>query len=176
MRRYVITLVTCFLAVLAAAARAELNIGDPAPDFRLLGSDGKYHSLADFKGKKPVVIAFFPKAFTGGCTAECKALRDSDKEIQGYDIAYFMASVDNPEDNKGFAEQNSATFPILSDPEKSMCASYGVLSERGYARRWTYYIDRQGIIRMIDKEVNPKTAGETLVRNLDALNLGGDNG
>jgi peroxiredoxin Q/BCP len=66
MRRYVITLITCFLAVLAVGARAELKVGDPAPDFRLLGSDGKYHSLADYKGKKPVVIAFFPKAFTGG--------------------------------------------------------------------------------------------------------------
>jgi peroxiredoxin Q/BCP len=52
--------------VLAVGARAELKVGDPAPDFRLLGSDGKYHSLADYKGKKPVVIAFFPKAFTGG--------------------------------------------------------------------------------------------------------------
>lgn len=66
MRRYLITLISCFLAVLATAARAELEVGDPAPDFRLWGSDGKYHSLADFKGKQPVVIAFFPKAFTGG--------------------------------------------------------------------------------------------------------------
>jgi peroxiredoxin Q/BCP len=85
-----------------------------------------------------------------------------------------MASVDSPEDNKGFAEKNDATFPILSDPDKSMCASYGVLSERGYARRWTYYIDREGIIRMIDKAVDPRTAGASLVKNLEALNLGGD--
>lgn len=83
-----------------------------------------------------------------------------------------MASVDSPEDNKAFAEKNNATFPILSDPDKRVCAAYGVLSERGYARRWTYYIDREGIIRMIDKAVDPRTAGETLVRNLQALDFG----
>lgn len=80
-----------------------------------------------------------------------------------------MASVDSPEDNRGFAEKNEATFPILSDPEKQMTAAYGVLSERGFARRWTFYIDPEGIIRYIDKAVNPGTAGEMLVRNLDEL-------
>lgn len=83
-----------------------------------------------------------------------------------------MASVDKPEDNKGFAEKNDATFPILSDPDKQMTAAYGVLSDRGYARRWTYYIDKNGIIRMIDKEVDPRTAGRQLVENLESLNLG----
>ncbi len=80
-----------------------------------------------------------------------------------------MASVDSPEDNKGFAEKNEATFPILSDPEKQMTAEYGVLSERGFAMRWTFYIDRDGIIRHIDKSVDPRTAGEVLVKNLQEL-------
>lgn len=83
-----------------------------------------------------------------------------------------MASVDKPEDNKGFAEKNHATFPILSDPDKQMTAEYGVLSDRGYARRWTYYIDKDGIIRLIDKDVDPRTAGQQLVDNLESLNFG----
>jgi peroxiredoxin Q/BCP len=157
------------LSLLSFAVNAEVNVGDAAPDFRLMGSDGNYHALSDYRGKKPVVIAFFPKAYTGGCTIECKALRDSDAEIQKFDVAYFMASVDMPEDNKGFAEQNEATFPILSDPEKTTCEEFGVLAERGYARRWTYYIDKEGIVQMIDREVNPKTAGVQLVKNLETL-------
>ena len=82
-----------------------------------------------------------------------------------------MASVDKPEDNKGFAEKNEATFPILSDPDKTMTAAYGVLSDRGFARRWTYYIDQNGIIQKIDREVNPRTAGEGLVANLEVLGV-----
>ena len=80
-----------------------------------------------------------------------------------------MASTDTPEDNKGFAEKNNASFPILSDPGKDMCNAYGVLSARGYAQRWTYYIDRDGLISKIDKEVNPREAGKQLVANLKAL-------
>lgn len=102
---------------------------------------------------------------------ECKALRDSDQEIRDYDVAYFMASTDTLEDNTAFAEQNAATFPILADPEKTLSQAYGVLSERGYARRWTFYIDPEGVIRKIDKEVSPAEAGEQLVANLEALGV-----
>ncbi len=63
------------LALLAGAAAAELKVGDKAPDFSMQGSDGKTYTLDQFKGKSAVVIAWFPKAFTGGCTKECKSLR-----------------------------------------------------------------------------------------------------
>lgn len=82
-----------------------------------------------------------------------------------------MASTDTPEDNRGFAEKNEASFPILSDPTTAMPEAYGVLSERGYARRWTFYIDAEGVIRKIDREVDPRTAGEALVANLEALDV-----
>lgn len=82
-----------------------------------------------------------------------------------------MASTDSPEDNRGFAEKNEASFPILSDPDKEMCRAYGVLAVLGYANRWTYYIDTEGVILKIDKEIDPRTAGEALVRNLEALNV-----
>jgi len=102
---------------------------------------------------------------------ECKALRDSDQEISHYNVAYFMASVDSIEDNTAFAKKNEATFPILADPEKGMCDAYGVLSEAGYAARRTFYIDINGIIRMIDSNVSPATAGKDLVKNLDKLDF-----
>ena len=82
-----------------------------------------------------------------------------------------MASTDSAEDNRAFAEKNEATFPILSDPSKAMPAAYGVLAEAGYARRWTFYIDAEGLIRKIDRSVNPGTAGADLVANLEALQV-----
>lgn len=168
-RSSVASLVCGLVLLVAFGARADVNVGDPAPDFTLPGTDGKTHSLSDYKGVRPVVIAFFPKAYTGGCTIECKALRDSNREITQFDVAYFMASVDKPEDNKGFAEQNGATFPILSDTDKKVAEAYGVLSSRGYAQRWTFYIDRDGIVQMIDRAVDPKSAGLHLVENLHKL-------
>ena len=80
-----------------------------------------------------------------------------------------MASTDSIEDNTGFAQKNGATFPILADPDKAVATAYGVLHERGFARRWTYYIDPNGNIAMVDKDVNPMTAGADLVTNLEAL-------
>ena len=70
-------------AVARPAIAAELKPGDPAPDFSMKGTDGKTHTLADYKGKQAVVIAWFPKAFTGGCTKECKSMRaDGDAPAQ----------------------------------------------------------------------------------------------
>jgi peroxiredoxin Q/BCP len=82
-----------------------------------------------------------------------------------------MASTDSEADNRGFAEKNEASFPILSDPSKETARAYGVLSGMGFARRWTFYIDAEGIIRKIDRDVDPRTAGADLVANLEALDV-----
>ena len=71
---------------------------------------------------------------------QCKALRDSAREIQNFDVAYFMASVDTLEDNTAFAAEHEANFPILADPSKEMVDAYGALMGVGFANRWTYYI------------------------------------
>ena len=86
-------------------------------------------------------------------------------------MVYFMASVDSIEDNTGFAEKNQASFPILADPSKQTAGAYGVLGSHGYANRWTFYIDPDGVIIKIDKEVDPRNAGEQLVANLSALGV-----
>lgn len=84
-------------------------------------------------------------------------------------MAYFMASVDSAADNQSFAAKNAASFPILADPDKTMTRAYGALSAGGLARRWTFYIDSSGIIRKIDKNISPATAGAGLVKNLIEL-------
>ncbi len=138
------------------AQAAELKVGDAAPAFELKGSDGKTYSLKDFAGKKAVVLAWFPKAFTGGCTIECKTFQTQHDKIQKYDVAYFTASVDTPEDNAKFAESLGVKdYAILADPTREVAKAYGVVdSDKGFAKRWTFFIDKDGKIAAIDKSVN----------------------
>ena len=93
-------------------------------------------------------------------------------KIREYDVAYFMASVDTLEDNTGFAKKESADFPILADPTKATAQRYGVLSERGFANRWTFYIGKDGRIVHIDKTVKAGSAGEDVVAKLAELGIG----
>jgi len=97
-----------FWLAASAAAAGALQVGDAAPDFELEASDGNTYALRDFRGKQTVVLAWFPKAYTRGCTIECKSLAENGHLIRRYDVSYFMASVDPMEDNKGFAEQQNA--------------------------------------------------------------------
>jgi peroxiredoxin Q/BCP len=154
-----------------AAPAVTLNVGDKAPDFTLPGTDGKTYKLSDLKGKT-VVIAWYPAAFTGGCTAECRQFRDSGETIKKFDVAYFMASVDTPEKNKAFAEQEQANFPMLSDPDRTVATAYGVVSSpTGVAKRWTFYIGTDGKILFIDKTVKTGTAGADLAAKLAELHV-----
>lgn len=165
-------LLFAFLLVLAApAARAaELAVGDAAPAFSLPGTDGKTHSLADHLGRRGVVIAWFPAAFTPGCTAELRDLRDQAAAIAGYDAAVYLASVDAPEKNRDFAEAEGAKQVVLSDPGGEAAKAYGVMGPGGlYAHRWTFYVDADGRILAIDKQVSTGTAGRDMARRLEEL-------
>jgi len=156
----------------AGAADGELKVGDKAPDFTLPGSDGQTYSLGQFRGKKAIVLAWYPKAFTGGCTAECKSFRQDSSDLKKLNVAYFTISVDKPDENKRFGESLSVDYPILSDPEKTTAKAYGVLNpQRGMAQRWTFYIDKDGVIREIDKKVNPASAAPDVAKKLQELGI-----
>jgi len=171
-RMMLVALGVVSVIVVAGAAADDLKVGDPAPPFSLQGSDGKTYSLEQFKGKSAVVVAWFPKAFTGGCTKECKSLQENSKALHDLKFAYFTASVDKPEDNARFAKSLDLDYPILSDPDKSVAKAYGVLNpQRGFANRWTFYIDKDGIIKEIDKKVDAPKAGPDIVAKLKSLGL-----
>jgi peroxiredoxin Q/BCP len=160
------------LVSLAAAARAEgPEVGDPAPDFTLMASDGRSYTLSDFRGKQAVVVAWFPKAYTRGCTSECRSLAENGHLIRRYDVAYFMASVDPLEDSRGFAKQQQADFPLLSDPDKRAAKAFGVLHPLGYARRQTFYVGVDGRILAIDRDVRPETAAQDMAAKLGELGI-----
>ena len=175
--------VATLVAGVMAQGPAELKVGDMAPDFTLPGTDGKTHKLSEYRGKQAVVVAWFPKAFTQGCTIECKSLAENGDRIKKYDVTYFMASVDALEDNIKFAKATSVTlgdkvvekkeadFPMLSDPNKQVATAYGVLNARGTANRWTFYIDKTGRVAAIDKMVRPETSAEDMLAKLGEIKI-----
>ena len=168
----ILTVITLMAATLRGQTPApELKVGDPAPDFSLQASDGKTYKLSDFKGKQAVVLAWFPKAFTSGCTIECKSLAEHGDLIKKYNAKYFMASVDPIEDNTKFGAEHKADFPLLSDPTKATAQAYGVLAPQGMARRWTFYIGKDGRILAIDKAVKPATSAEDIAAKLGELGI-----
>jgi peroxiredoxin Q/BCP len=138
------------------------------------------------RGKQAVVLAWFPKALTAGCTIECKSLAEHGDMIRQYDVTHFMASVDPLDKNIEFAkatsvnlgqrvvEKKEADFPILSDPTKATAQAYGVLNDQyGVANRWTFYIGKDGRILAIDKDVNKHvaTSAEDMAAELGQLGV-----
>ena len=159
------------LMALGMAPAYALKVGDVAPDFQLPASDGKTYRLSDYRGKQAVVLAWFPKAYTYGCTIECKSLAENGHLIREYDVTYFMASVDPLVENEGFAAETNADFPLLSDEDKSVAKAYDVLSFLGFANRHTFYIGKDGRILKIDSDVNPETSAEDMAATLGQLGI-----
>lgn len=151
----------------------ELKPGDAAPDFSLPGSDGKTYKLSDYRGRQTVVLAWFPKAFTPGCTTECKSLAAGGGLLRRFDAAYFTVSVDKPEKNAKFAASVGADYPILSDSDGRVARAYGVTGPvQRWASRWTFYIGADGKILHIDKHVKPATHADDVAAKLDELGIG----
>ncbi|MGB1296987.1 MAG: peroxiredoxin family protein [Psychrobium sp.] len=164
-------LVASVLSIGAFSANAELKVGDDAPNFSLKATNGKTYTLAHYKGRQAVVLAWYPMANTRGCTIECLSLVKDGHLIRNFDVSYFMASVDPLEDNIDFAKKTKADFPMLSDPSKEAAKTYDVLSFMGFAKRWTFYIDKAGKIAKIDKDISPKTAAQDIAKTLKKLGL-----
>ena len=127
-----------------------LQIGSPAPDFELKDQHGVPTSLASFKGKKSVVVLFYPFAFSGICTGELCGLRDDLSAFQNEDVQLLAISCDAMYAQKAFAEKEGYEFTVLADfwPHGAAAKAYGVFNEdRGCAIRGTFIIDKQGVLR-----------------------------
>jgi mycoredoxin-dependent peroxiredoxin len=143
---------------------AALNVGDKAPEFTLPDQNGNKVKLSDFLGKKSVVLAFYVLAFTGGWTKELKAYQADIAKFEQSGTQVLGISVDSSPANKVFAQQNGLAFPLLSDFQRTVSKQYGILNEEhGFANRTTFVIDKDGIIRHIDKDkaaLDPTGAGQ----------------
>ena len=143
-----------------------LAVGDTAPNFRLPTSNGSYVSLADFLGKKNVVVYFYPKDFTQGCTAEACSFRDSYESFKDLGAEVIGISSDGQNSHRDFAQQYHLPFILLSDVDDAVRKAYGVKKTLGlFAGRVSFVVDKKGIIRHVFSSQTRATAhvGEALI-------------
>lgn len=159
-------------AALAAAAAAPapapapasklLAVGTPAPEVTGKAFDGKEISLAKLKGK-PVVLYFYPKDNTPGCTVEAQTFRDDSAALAALGATVIGVSMDSPESHKSFTETQKLNFPLLSDPDGAIAAKFGVDTSRGFAQRTTFVIGKDGTIAKVFPEVKVQGHGDEVL-------------
>ena len=154
----------------------NLKIRDIAPEINLLASNGKNVSLKDFKGNKNVVLYFYPKDDTSGCTVEACGFRDALKNIKKQDAVILGVSPDGMDSHKKFIEKFQLPFLLLSDEAKKTCQDYGVWVEKSmYGRKYmgvtrtTFIIGKDGKIKKIFEKVKPEGHEEEVLAALKDL-------
>jgi len=145
-----------------------LNVGDLAPDFETIDQDGKKVKLSDFKDSV-VVLYFYPKDNTPGCTTEAKNFRDNIDLFTEKGIKVFGVSVDSSESHKKFQEKFNLNFTLLADKPKEIVNKYGVLG-LATAKRVTYII-KDGKIVYVYPKVSPKEHAKEVYEKIQELNL-----
>lgn len=127
---------------------SKLTIGQPAPEFEVTAADGRKLKLAEFRGKKNVVLYFYPKDFTGVCTRESCGFRDMYEDLASKDAEVIGVSLDSDDSHQRFAEEHHLPFPLVSDKSRDLSKKYGAVgalrSLVGLAKRVTYVIDKDG--------------------------------
>ena len=160
------------LALFASVALAAPAVGTDAPAFRLQVQDGKWHQLSDYKGKW-VVLYFYPKDATPGCTTQACGLRDNIFAFREAGAVILGVSVDDVESHKKFSEKHGLPFPILADPTKVTAKEYGVLKKffgtLEAARRDTFLIDPEGRVVKHYMDVDPKGHSQVVLNDIKQL-------
>lgn len=150
-----------------------IKVGSVAPDFQLKDDAGTVHSLAEFRGKK-VVLYFYPKDNTPGCTKEACSFRDGYKELQDAGIVIVGISFDSPESHKKFRDKYKLPFLLLCDEKKEMAKAYGatggVLGSL-MPKRYTYLINEEGRIVHIFEKVDVKNHAEDVLKAFSELDV-----
>lgn len=146
--------------------------GDKAPDFELEGSDGQKHKLGDYKGRQ-VVLYFYPKDNTPGCTKQACSFRDYNKEIEEKGAVVLGVSGDSLNSHEKFKDKQKLPFVLLSDPKKEVIGRYGSLKEKSMfgktflgVSRDTFIIDEEGFVKKIFRKVKPEENAEEVLENL----------
>jgi peroxiredoxin Q/BCP len=149
-----------------------IEAGQPAPDFTLLDQRGEPVTLSKFRGM-PVVLYFYPKDDTPGCTKEASAFRDAHADYEGAGAKVIGVSPDDIKAHQKFAEKYALPFTLVADPEKTVCQRYGVWKEKNLygkksmgVERTTFLIDREGTVRKVFPKVKVDGHSEAV---LDAV-------
>ena len=146
-----------------------LKAGDNAPQFKQIDQDGKTHQLKDYNGKK-LVVFFYPKASTPGCTAEACSLRDHWETFQKENYAILGVSADTEKRQSNFKNKYELPFPLLADEDKSVINAFGVWGPKKFMgkeydgiHRTTFVIDEKGIISEVISKVKTKVHAEQIL-------------
>lgn len=147
-----------------------LQIGDKAPNFNGLDQDGNQHQLSDYNGKK-LVIFFYPKASTPGCTTEACDLRDNFQRFQSLGYEILGVSADNAKRQKNFSDKYKFPFPLIADENKEMINAFGVWGPKKFMgrlfdgiHRTTFVIDENGIISDVITKVKTKEHSNQILK------------
>ena len=151
-------------------------IGKPAPDFTLPSTTGEPISLRSFKGKKTVILYFYPKDETPGCTREACDFRDQSAEFEKFDTVILGVSTDNLESHGKFRDKHHLPFPLLADEDATVAKQYGVYKQRNlYGKKYmgiertTFLIGKDGKIANIFNKVKPEGHAEQVYQALQAM-------
>jgi thioredoxin-dependent peroxiredoxin len=142
-----------------------LAVGSKAPDFITTDTNGKTVSLSDFAGKT-VIMYFYPKDDTPGCTKQACSFRDSYNEYLDKDIVVLGVSKDNEIAHQKFTQKFNLPFPLLADVDGSIIKAYDVEGSSGYAQRVTYTIDGSGTITNVDSSVKTESHAQDVLASL----------
>jgi peroxiredoxin Q/BCP len=137
----------------APAAATEVTVGQPPPDFTSTDQDGKAVHLADLKGH-PVVVYFYPKDETPGCTKEACSFRDAWVDLQKKGVVIIGISTDSAASHKAFASNHQLPFTLVSDPDGVIAAKYGVPVTLGFTKRQSFVIGVDGNVKKIYRSVD----------------------
>ncbi|MBI3859834.1 MAG: peroxiredoxin [Thaumarchaeota archaeon] len=149
----------------------KIREGDAAPDFSLASQDGRRVSLRDFRGRKNVVLYFYPKDFTVGCTAEAKTFSSNYQKIASMGAEVLGISSDSTETHKSFGQECEVEFPLLSDHGGKVREAYGAESWLGLVPgRVTFVIDKDGLVRKtFSSQARPKKRVSEAIEALESL-------
>jgi peroxiredoxin Q/BCP len=166
------TLLGSLLAMLLSGAHGtELKAGRAAPPFELMDQYGKTHRLTDYRDQW-LVLYFYPKDDTPGCTTEACAFRDDIPVLKRMGVAVLGISLDDVKSHREFAEKYHLPFPLLTDRQGEVARRYGSLWSLGpirFAKRHTLIIDPAGNIAKVYRSVSPKRHSDEVIRELEAL-------
>jgi thioredoxin-dependent peroxiredoxin len=161
-------LIGSLLMSVAPAQAATLKVGDIAPDFSAPSSAGTTIHLKDSVGKAPIIVYFYPKNDTPGCTKEACSLRDNFAAFRKLDARVYGISYDSVESHQEFVKKYNLPFPLISDVDKKISKAYGA-DGLLFAKRMTFVIGLDGKIAYIDSNVSPETHGSDLEAVLQDL-------
>ena len=152
--------------------QSKVEVGSTAPDFRLLSQSGQMVSLKDFIGEKPVVLFFYPKDDTPGCTKQACAFRDDYEGFEKLDAEVIGISSDSVESHRRFAAKHDLPYTLLSDEERKLRKLYGVSNTLGlFPGRVTYVIDKKGIVRHVfSSQLGAEKHVEQALKSLRSIN------